>query len=93
VGQQEPGVDQVERPAIEHTRVGGVILHVPGAGVGGVLAGQLDDLRIEVHPGDPSVRADDAGHVHRDVAAAPQVQAPVAAAQPGCLQQPQRCGA
>jgi hypothetical protein len=44
-------------------------------------------------PGDQSLRAGDASHVQRDVAAAAaQVQAPVAAAQPGFGQQPQRGG-
>ena len=55
VGEQKPGVDQVERPAVEDPRVGDVILHVAGTGVLGVLAGQLRDLRIEVGPGDESV--------------------------------------
>jgi hypothetical protein len=93
VGQQEPGVDQVERPAVEHVRLGDVIVDVTGTGVPGVLAGQLNDLRIEVHPGDRSARADDAGHVqHHVAAAAPQIQAPIPAAQSGLLQQPQRGG-
>jgi hypothetical protein len=83
VEQQDPGVDQVERPAVKHARVGDVIFDVARTGVRGVLSGQLHDLGIEVHPGDQSAWAGDAGHVERDVAAAAaQVQAPVAAAQP-----------
>jgi hypothetical protein len=93
VGEQEPGVDQVERPAVEPVRVGDVIFDVADTSVPRVLAGQLNDLRIEVDPGDESAVADDAGHVQRDVATpATQVQAPIAGAQPGTLQQPERSG-
>ena len=93
MGEQEPGVDQVERPAVEGPRVGDVIFDVAHTGVLGVLAGQFQDLRIEVDPCHRSVWADDAGDVQYDVAAAAaQIQAPVDAAQSGLGQQSQRSG-